>query len=42
MLRVVSGTQAGLVLGMAGINSGIPVYGVGGPRTKGKTRRHGL
>lgn len=24
-----SGTQAGLVLGMAGINSGIPVYGVG-------------
>ncbi len=24
-----SGTQAGLVLGMSGINSGIPVYGVG-------------
>ncbi|MEM8500359.1 MAG: D-cysteine desulfhydrase family protein, partial [Pseudomonadota bacterium] len=31
-----SGTQAGLVLGMEGINSGIPVYGVGvrAPREK--------
>ncbi len=31
-----SGTQAGLVLGMEGINSGIPVYGVGvrAPRQK--------
>ena len=31
-----SGTQAGLVLGMAGINSGIPVYGVGVRAPKAK------
>lgn len=31
-----SGTQAGLVLGMEGMNSGIPVYGVGVRATKQK------
>ena len=31
-----SGTQAGLVLGMAGINSGIPVYGIGVRAPKAK------
>ncbi len=39
-----SGTQAGLVLGMEGMNSGIPVYGVGvrAPKAKQEDMVYGL